>query len=82
MCSPVLGHVQLVAQQEGRGAALCLLGMQSKQLQVAAAVLETLAAVHAVHHQEGVGPVQVALTVPGGVLGRRREASVGAKAFT
>lgn len=56
--------------------------MQSKQLQVAAAVLETLAAVHAVHHEEGVGPVQVALTVSGGVLGQRREASLGMKAFT
>lgn len=74
--SPVLGHVQLVAQQQSRVAALRLLRVQSKQLQVAAAALEALAAVNAVHHQEGVGPVQIALTVPGGVLGQRREAPV------
>lgn len=56
VCSPVLGHVQLVAQQQSREAALCLLCVQSEQLQVAAAALEALAVVNAVHHQEGAGP--------------------------
>lgn len=79
MCSPVLGHVQLVAQQQSREAALRLLCVQSEQLQVAAAALEALAAVNAVHHQEGVGPVQVALTVPGGVLGQSRQPQSGAE---
>ena len=74
--SPVLGHVQLVAQQQSGVAALRLLRVQSEQLQVAAAALEALAAVDTVYHQEGMGPVQIALTVPGGVLGQRREALV------
>lgn len=78
-CSPVLGHVQLVAQQQSREAALRLLRVQSEQLQVAAAALEALAAVDAVYHQEGVGPVQVALTVPGGVLGQSRQPQSGAE---
>lgn len=69
--SPVLGHVQLVAQQQSRVAALRLLRVQGKQLQVAAAALEALPAVNTVNHQEGMGPVQIALTVPGGVLGAK-----------
>lgn len=48
--SPVLGHVQLVAQEQDWVAVLRVPGMLSQQLQVAAAALETLAAVHAVHY--------------------------------
>lgn len=42
-----------------------------EDVEVAAAALEALPVVDAVDHEEGVGPAQVALAVPGAILGAR-----------
>lgn len=68
---PVLLHVQLVSQQEHGAAALAALRVQGEHLEVALAALEALPVVDAVDNKEGAGPAQVALAVPGAVLGVR-----------
>lgn len=68
---PVLLHVQLVAQQEHRAAALAAPRVQGQDLQVALAALKALPIVDAVDDKEGAGPAQVTLAVPGAILGAR-----------
>lgn len=73
---PVLLHVQLVAQQEHGAVALAASRVQGEDLQVALAALEALPIVDAVDDEEGAGPAQVALTVPGAVLRARGAAEL------
>lgn len=73
---PVLLHVQLVSQQEHGAAALAAPRVQGEHLQVALAALEALPVVDAVDNKEGAGPAQVALAVPGAILGVREVAEL------
>lgn len=73
---PVLLHVQLVSQQEHGAAALAASRVQGEDLQVTLAALEALPIVDAVDDEEGAGPAQVALAVPGAVLGARGAAEL------
>lgn len=73
---PVLLHVQLVSQQEHGAAALAALRVQGEHLEVALAALEALPVVDAVDNKEGAGPAQVALAVPGAILGVRGAAEL------
>lgn len=73
---PVLLHVQLVAQQEDGAAALAAPRVQGEDLQVALAAIKALPIIDAVDNEEGAGPAQVALAVPGAILGVRGAAEL------
>lgn len=73
---PVLLHVQLISQQEHGAAVLAALCVQGEDLEVALAALKALPVVDAVDNKEGAGPAQVALAVPGAILGVRGAAEL------